>query len=81
MFLPANYTSGDALAGTITFELSLSKLGINPGVFVYNVTGSSETVTVSFVVSEIPLPAGVFSLLGALGLGALIGRRGRPASA
>lgn len=80
VFLPTTYVSGTPLEGTMTFAgASFSTLSIVPGVYNYDVTGSSETVTLSFEAAVVPLPAGVFTLLGALGLGAVIGRRRRPA--
>ena len=50
-------------------------MGITPGTYAFNLP--SDTVTIAFVATPVPLPASGVLLAGGLGLGALAARRRR----
>ncbi len=73
--VPANYTSGAALASSVTFQnSSFASLGMTVGSYVYTLPNDTVTLRIGSP-AIIPLPATLPALLGALGVGLILGRR------
>lgn len=83
LFLPAGYTTGAPLSGSMTFaNTTLGDLGLTDGAQVIYTLNSSAADTITWNISStapgpvIPLPAGFPLIAGALGALALLRRRG-----
>ncbi len=78
--IATGYMSGDALSGSHTFAgQTFASLGITPGSYDYVLP--SDTITLNFAATPVPLPASLLLLLGALGLGGVLGWRRKPRTA
>ena len=76
LILGADYSSNDPLSGTLLFAgQSFLSMGITPGAYAFDLP--ADTVTISFGVAAVPLPASGLLLAGTLGFGAMAARRRR----
>lgn len=74
--LAQSYVSGSSLSSSLLFEGStIADLGLISGTYVWNLSGSNDTITMTIPAAVVPLPAGL-PLLGA-GLLALVTLRRR----
>ena len=68
LYLDANYVGGTSLNRLVIFpNTNLASLHIQPGSYVYTLSGTNQTITLSFTAAAVPEPQTVLMLL--LGLG------------
>jgi PEP-CTERM motif len=76
LLVPAGYTSGSQIIGSMTFAgMTFAQLGLLQGTYVYNLTNGLDNITLN-IPSEVPEPSTLGLIgLGLLGLGAMKRRR------
>ncbi|WP_137181340.1 hypothetical protein [Roseomonas sp. AR75] len=74
LWVEATYVSGDAMTGSMTFTgTDFATMGVTPGSYVYTLA-TQDTLTVVFrAATEVPAPASLPLLAGALGMLGLAG--------